>query len=77
MFRGRENAHRELGQEMIDNVINLCGEKVQVEQAPKLLGRTLSCMLAPKSVKGGKKAAAPAPEQPAAPRQAPGLSPTR
>ncbi|MBQ9694435.1 MAG: translation initiation factor IF-3 [Kiritimatiellae bacterium] len=75
MFRGRENAHRELGQEMIDNVIALCGEKVQVEQVPKLMGRTLSCMLAPKSVKGGKKATAS--EPPAVPRQAPGLSPTR
>jgi translation initiation factor IF-3 len=76
MFRGRENAHRELGQEMIDNVIALCGDKVQVEQAPKLMGRTLSCMLAQKSVKGGKKAAGGEPP-PAAPRQAPGLSPTR
>ncbi len=77
MFRGRENAHRELGQEMIENVITLCGEKVQVEQAPKLLGRTLSCMLAPKSVKGGAKKAAPAEQPPAPPRAAPGLSPTR
>ena len=76
MFRGRENAHRELGQEMIDNVIALCGDKVQVEQTPKLMGRTLSCMLAQKSVKGNKKAAGGEPP-PAAPRQAPGLSPTR
>jgi translation initiation factor IF-3 len=76
MFRGRENAHRELGQEMIDNVISLCGEKVQVEQPPKLMGRTISCLLAQRSVKSNKKAQAA--EQPAPPpRPAPGLSPTR
>ena len=78
MFRGRENAHRELGQEMIDNVISLCGEKVQVEQPPKLMGRTISCLLAQRSVKGNKKAqAAEQPAQPPRPAPAPGLSPTR
>ena len=57
------------------NVIEQCSEKAQVEQPPKLLGRTLGCLLAPKSVKGGKKAA-PADSAPP-PRHAPGLSPTR
>lgn len=75
MFRGRENAHRELGEEMIKNVIEQCSEKAQVEQPPKLLGRTLGCLLAPKSVKGGKKAASADSAPP--PRHAPGLSPTR
>ncbi len=76
-FRGRENAHRELGMELIDHVIELCAEKTSVEQPPKLLGRDLSCILAPKSTKGqAKKADAPAPA-PAAPKPAVGLSPTR
>ncbi len=82
-FRGRENAHRELGIEMIENVISLCAEKTTVEQAPKLVGRDLSALLAPKSTKGGaRKAEAPkptpglAPTPTTAPRTL-GLSPTR
>ncbi|MGN1359429.1 MAG: translation initiation factor IF-3 [Kiritimatiellia bacterium] len=51
MFRGRENAHRELGSEQIDRVIALCSEFSQVEQPPKLVGRILACLLAPKSRK--------------------------
>ncbi len=77
-FRGRENAHRELGIELIEHVIELCAEKTSVEQAPKLLGRDLSCILAPKSTKGQAKKASEAPAQkPApAPKAAPGLAPT-
>ncbi len=74
-FRGRENAHRELGIELIERVIELCAEKTSVEQAPKLLGRDLSCILAPKSTKGQAKKA-DAPQKPAAPKAAPGLAPT-
>ncbi len=67
MFRGRENAHRELGTELIQNVIEMCAEKTVVEQPPKLLGRVLGCLLAPKPVKGAKaqKPAAPANDAPA------------
>lgn len=83
-FRGRENAHKELGTELIQRVIEMCAEKVTVEQAPKLLGRDLSCLLGPKSVKAAKKGGdapkQPRPEtglsgsKPANPRPAPGLS---
>lgn len=66
MYRGRENAHRELGTELIDRVIEMCAEKTVVEQPPKLLGRVLGCMLAPKPAKGAK--AAPKPTAPAAPK---------
>lgn len=65
-FRGRENAHRELGMELIDRVIELCAEKTTVEQPPKLLGRDLACLLAPKSNKA-KKAEAQAAQAPKAP----------
>lgn len=58
MFRGRENAHRELGIELIERVVELCAEKTSLERPPKLDGRILSCMLAPKSAKALKKAAA-------------------
>lgn len=51
MFRGRENAHRELGNEQIDRVIALCADFAQVEQPPKLVGRILACLLAPRSRK--------------------------
>lgn len=79
-FRGRENAHRELGIELIDRVIELCAEKTTVEQPPKLVGRDLSCMLAPKSNKAKKAEAAakaggaPAPAE--RPRPVTGLSAT-
>lgn len=78
MFRGRENAHRELGSELIQKVIALCAEKTMVEQQPKLLGRILGCLLSPKPTKGKKVApAAPAMRSPAAAPAVAGLAPTR
>ena len=82
-FRGRENAHKELGVELINRVIAACGDKISIEQEPKLLGRDLSCLIGPLSAKAAaklaqtKKKATPglapsAPEAPAAPK--PGLS---
>lgn len=73
-FRGRENAHRELGVEMIERVIEMCAEKTSVEQAPKLVGRDLSALLAPKSTKGGARKNASA--EGAGPKPVAGLSPT-
>jgi len=54
-YRGRENAHRELGVELINRVIKLCEEFTQVEQSPKLMGKVLGCLLAPVSMKGKTK----------------------
>lgn len=71
-YRGRENAHKELGMEVVSKVIENSAEFAQVEQTPRLIGRTLGCMLSPKPVKPlGKgytapRTAAPAPK-PAAP----------
>ncbi len=48
MFRGRENAHRELGFELMQRVIQDCAEQGTVEQAPKLMGRNINMMLIPK-----------------------------
>ena len=77
-YRGRENAHRELGTDLIDRVIELCAEKTTLEQPPKLTGRVLACLLGPKSTKGGAKKAAPeAPAAAPAPKAAPGLAPTK
>lgn len=50
-FRGRENAHREIGFEVINRAITECGELCQVDMAPKLVGRSIVSMLSPKSGK--------------------------
>lgn len=41
-FRGREMAHRELGFDLVDKIVNLLGEDVIVEQKPQMAGRNLS-----------------------------------
>jgi translation initiation factor IF-3 len=48
MFRGRENAHRELGFEVIQRVIKDTVELTSVDQAPRLQGRFVSAILVPK-----------------------------
>lgn len=66
-YRGRENAHKELGMEVVNKVIEECSTCAIVEQTPKLIGRTLGCMLAARPVKPGTQPAAPqAPKPPAA-----------
>lgn len=57
-FRGRENAHKELGIDLINRIIETCGEKISVEQEPKLLGRDLSCLIGPPTAKSLKAAQA-------------------
>lgn len=41
-FRGREMAHKELGNELLDKVVALLGDKVVVEGKPQMNGRNLS-----------------------------------
>ena len=68
-YRGRENAHKELGMEVLQRVLADVADVVQVEQAPKFLGRLLGALLAPKPQKAaGKKSHADAPAQPQKPR---------
>jgi translation initiation factor IF-3 len=50
-FRGRENAHRELGFELVNRVVSECEELASVEMQPKLVGRAVVCMLGTKSAK--------------------------
>ncbi|MBM4142011.1 MAG: translation initiation factor IF-3 [Lentisphaerae bacterium] len=45
MFRGRENAHRELGFELVNRVLKDCGDGGSVDQPPRLMGRTIIAML--------------------------------
>ena len=67
MFRGREMAHRNLGFNMVERLIQEIGENGQVEARPRLEGPNLSTILAPKKTAG--KSAPPA-QRPEPPRQA-------
>ncbi len=52
MFRGRELAHRELGSQMLDRVVEEVKDEAVVEQRPaKMEGRFMIMLLAPKSDK--------------------------
>ena len=42
VFRGREMAHKELGNELLNKVISLLGDGVVVENKPQFNGRNLS-----------------------------------
>lgn len=47
-FRGREMAHQELGLEQLKRVEGDLGEDITVEQRPRMEGRQMVMMLAPK-----------------------------
>jgi translation initiation factor IF-3 len=51
MFRGRENAHRELGFEVINKVIKDCDDLAVVEMTPRLMGRTVGALMGVKPQK--------------------------
>ena len=42
IFRGREMAHKEIGRELLDKVVNLLGEDAVMEGTPQMNGRNLS-----------------------------------
>ena len=47
-FRGREMAHQELGMKLLDRVREDLGEKAKMEQTPKMEGRQMTMVMAPK-----------------------------
>ena len=49
-FRGREMAHQELGLELLKRVEGDLTDRISVEQRPKMEGRQMVMMLAPKKV---------------------------
>jgi translation initiation factor IF-3 len=53
-FRGREMAHQELGMRVLERVRDDLGDLVQVEAMPKLEGRQMVMVLAPRR-KSGKQ----------------------
>lgn len=44
-YRGRENAHRELGYDMINKIVTDLGDNITVEQKPQMAGRNLSVVI--------------------------------
>ena len=50
-FKGRQMAHTELGKEVLERFADRVGEYADVEQNPKLDGRTMTMLLAPKKDK--------------------------
>ena len=46
-YRGRENAHRELGEDVINRVLEALRDECFVEPAPKTLGRVLGALIGP------------------------------
>ena len=47
-FRGRELAHTELGREVLVNFAEVLTDKSEIEQQPKMEGRSMYIMLVPK-----------------------------
>jgi translation initiation factor IF-3 len=48
MFRGREIAHPHLGQQILNRLVEQVQELAVIERAPKLEGRNMIMILAPK-----------------------------
>jgi len=53
MFRGREMSHQELGRKLMDRFVEQSEEVALVETQPKMEGRFLSMILAPKKTTKG------------------------
>ena len=47
-FRGREMVHQDLGAKVLDRVRIDLGESIKVEQYPKMEGRQMTMVIAPK-----------------------------
>ncbi|HMP90549.1 MAG TPA: translation initiation factor IF-3 [Kiritimatiellia bacterium] len=48
MFRGRENAHQELGYEVVKRVVADCADIATSDREPQKMGRFLSILISPK-----------------------------
>ena len=53
-FRGRENAHRELGIQLVNRVVKDCEELSVIDMAPRMMGRSVIALLGARSGKEGK-----------------------
>ncbi len=60
-YRGREMAHQDIGMQVLNRLRDELSEVAQVEQMPKLEGRQMIMILAPRSKKKPVQKQAPAP----------------
>ena len=58
-FRGRENVHRDIGEDKISEVLEMLKDECYVEQAPKTDGRVHFCLIGPPRKNGTKKTSQP------------------
>ena len=56
-FRGRENAHRDVGEDKIAEVLEMIKDECNVEQAPRTDGRIHFCLIGPPRKNAPKPAA--------------------
>jgi translation initiation factor IF-3 len=54
MYRGRELAHKELGNQLMDRIIAMLGEHVTTDQPPQFAGRQLSVVVRSNNAKAKK-----------------------
>ncbi len=47
IFRGREIVHPETGQEMLQRIVDYCGDELVIEQMPVMEGRRMAMMVGP------------------------------
>lgn len=66
-FRGRENAHRELGFEVMQRVLKACEDLCVVDLPPKLVGNSIVMILGARSGRGRPQEPRPAAVPAAAP----------
>ena len=64
-FRGRENAHRDIGEDKIAEVLSMIQGECSVEQAPKTDGRIHFCLIGPPRKNAAKAQQQPKPSAPA------------
>ncbi len=74
-FRGREMAHMDIGHALMRKLRDECGDIGHAEMEPKLIGRSIHMMLAPRPVTRKQKAAGSQPEHAAAAHAAGGSAP--
>jgi len=74
-FRGREMAHKEFGERLLERVRKDLDAVGVVEQFPKLEGRQMVMVLAPKKKALPEKKAAAKPKPKAEPKKAPAAKP--
>jgi len=75
LFRGRENLHPEVGRALLDRMLDQLGPVAVIESPPRLEGRNMSAMLAPKKQPVPATSAAPAREEQGRPEAAPAAAP--